>query len=170
MEGVGKTTFLQRIKTNSEPDKCPNMTIGIDICSIEDISNSTNIGFWDLGGQERFRSLHSDYMKGMNAIMIMYAVDNRHSFSDINNWLTLIPNSCGSNLFLLGNKVDSTKRIVSVEEAKQWADQHNFQYYEVSAWTGEGIHSFLDIFYHYLSYNDPEQEKLYEQRAECNLV
>jgi len=71
---------------------------------------------------------------------------------------------------LVGNKIDLFNRMVSQEEGKKLADNNNYIFREVSAFTGDGIE---DLFINILSnqikqqvlvnekdMKDPEEEKL----------
>jgi len=38
---------------------------------------------WDTAGQERFRTLTETYYNGASGIIIVYAIDDRKSFTDV---------------------------------------------------------------------------------------
>ena len=59
----------------------------------------------DTAGQERFKSIASNYMKKANGILLVYDITNQKSFIDINNWLEEI------------TKEENTKPIVLIEDA-----------------------------------------------------
>ena len=42
-------------------------------------------------------------------------------------------------MFLVGNKSDKENRQVSLEEAREFANAHDMEYFETSGKTGEGI-------------------------------
>jgi GTPase SAR1 and related small G proteins len=56
-------------------------------------------------------------------IILTYAVDDRATFNDIENWVKQIKTHASSEVIkiLVGNKSDSEKRDVSYEEGKNLA-------------------------------------------------
>ncbi len=79
----------------------------------------------------------------------MFDVSNRKSFDALDNWLREAA-KFGANKFpcvLCGNKIDAPKRVVSEEEAKAFAKQKGFEYFETSACTGANISdTFMTLF------------------------
>ena len=68
---------------------------------------------WDTAGQERFKSLSVQVIKDCDAVMLVYAVDDKNSFLDLNNWLTRISNISDLSkkpIIIVGNKADITDK------------------------------------------------------------
>lgn len=78
---------------------------------------------WDTAGQERFKTVTQTYYRGAMGIILTYAVDERNTFNDIENWVKQIKTHASSDVIkiLVGNKSDSEKRQVSYEEGKNLA-------------------------------------------------
>lgn len=78
---------------------------------------------WDTAGQERFKTITQTYYKGAMGIVLTYSIDDRSSFNDIENWMKQIKMHAGFNVVkvLVGNKSDSEKREVTVEEGLKLA-------------------------------------------------
>ena len=109
------------------------------------------IKIWDTAGQERFKSLSVQVIKDCDAVMLVYAVDDKKSFLDLNNWLTRISNISDLSkkpIIIVGNKADITdKREVKYEEGKKFAEEKGHKFFETSAKTGEGIkEAFNELF------------------------
>ena len=70
---------------------------------------------WDTAGQERFKTITQTYYRGAMGIIMTYAVDDRASFDNIENWLRQIKLHSSTNVvkMLVGNKSDAKKREVS---------------------------------------------------------
>jgi Ras-related protein Rab-6A len=142
-ENVGKTSIINRFKSNQfigdyEP------TVGLDFQSIPLIIDNQNITLllYDTAGQEKFRSLIPLYTKDANIILLIYDTTNEESFRNIEKWYESLSNINKEEaiIFLVGNKIDLTEqRKVKEDEAKIFAEGHNYIFQEVSALAGDGI-------------------------------
>jgi small GTP-binding protein len=45
---------------------------------------------WDTAGQERFKNVTQTYYKGAAGIILTYSIIDRHSFENIERWMTQI--------------------------------------------------------------------------------
>ena len=75
-------------------------------------------------------------------MVLIFAVDMYFSYKRISSWLDLLPPQMHHHIFLIGNKIDSPNRSVSMEEAFEFADSNDMMYYEVSAKNGIGFDEF----------------------------
>jgi small GTP-binding protein len=75
-------------------------------------SHKVKLQIWDTAGQERFKTITQTYYRGAMGIVLTYAVDDRTSFNDIENWVKQIKMHAASDItkVLVGNKSDSEKR------------------------------------------------------------
>ena len=119
-------------------------TIGVDF-KIKTINvNNMNIKFqvWDTAGQERFRTIISSYYKGAHGILLVYDITLKESFESLSDWLNEIKKNTSKNIVkvLIGNKIDlNDKRVISFDEAKEYADNNNMKYIETSAKTATNV-------------------------------
>jgi small GTP-binding protein len=94
----------------------------------------------DTAGQEFFGKLRPSYYRGASACLIMFALNDDKSFSEIPNWLDEFRKYIASQvpIALAGNKKDLVdQRKVSEEEARKVATDLDFiNYYETSALEG----------------------------------
>ena len=87
------------------------------------------------------------YTGDANIILLVYDISCKESFIHLPAWIKDLTNINMSEVIftLVGNKNDlSDKREVNEEEAKKYAEEHDFIFQEVSAKTGDG---FSDLFY-----------------------
>ena len=72
---------------------------------------------WDTAGQERFKTITQTYYKGATGIILTYAVNDRSSFSALENWTKQIKSHASENVakMLIANKCDCPDRQVSDE-------------------------------------------------------
>ena len=112
-------------------------TIGVDfkIKTIEVNGENVKLEIWDTAGQERFRTITSTYYRGTHGVIAVYDVTNADSFVNVKRWLQEIDQNCDVvNRILVGNKNDSPdKKVVSTEDAQQFAEQICIELYETSA-------------------------------------
>ena len=102
---------------------------------------------WDTAGQERFRNITSNYYRGANAILIVFALSDRHSFDMVTTWLQEIERNSDQDTLkvLVGNKTDlHENRAVSFEEAVELSVKSGLKYFETSAKTGENVKDVFD--------------------------
>lgn len=93
------------------------------------------VQIWDTAGQERFKTITQTYYKGAMGIILGYAVTDRDSFQNIENWMKQIKQHASEDVckILVGNKCDMPDRVVSTEEGKRLADSYGVKFFETSA-------------------------------------
>ena len=90
---------------------------------------------WDTAGQERFKTITQTYYKGAMGIILTYAVDDRDSFKNIENWMRQIKLHASENVcrILVGNKADIPERTIETSEGQRLADTYGIKFFETSA-------------------------------------
>ena len=88
-----------------------------------------------------YRSLVSNFYKSSALAIVVYAINDRKSFEDIDEWIDGVRKNSSSDiiLFLVGNKfdVDEEERKVTYEEGEELKNKLGFSYFsEISAKTG----------------------------------
>ncbi|XP_031113836.1 ras-related protein RIC1-like [Ipomoea triloba] len=135
--GVGKSCLLLRFADNTYLDSYIS-TIGVDfkIRTVEQGGKTIKLQIWDTAGQERFRTITSSYYRGAHGIIVVYDVTDEDSYNNIKEWLNEINRYASEtvNKLLVGNKCDlASKRAVSYETAKAFADEIGIPFMETSA-------------------------------------
>lgn len=94
------------------------------------------------------------FLRSADVVLVMFDVSNQNSFASCSSWLDTVKTSVdpGNLIFLVGNKIDCTEqRVVSQQEAEEFARQKNIDYYETSAASQIGISElFNEIAYRLL--------------------
>ena len=143
--GVGKTSLLERYMDEQFIETRP-CTIQADskIKSIKiDNLTSATLTIWDTCGQERFRGMTKLFFKNAQGIILLFDVNNRNSFSNLNMWLEDInknTNKVEVSIVLCGNKIDLNREI-SFEEANNFANNNDLIYCEASCKDGINVES-----------------------------
>ena len=142
--GVGKTSITTSAVKNVFINDYKS-TIGMEIFSLYLKVNDKPIKLqiWDTCGQEIYRSLIKNFYRNSSLAIIVYSIDQKNSFKDINLWIKEIRlnSSPDIKIVLIGNKSDLDKdRQVSYEEGKKYLDDDEvLKFFETSAKTGENI-------------------------------
>ena len=102
---------------------------------------------WDTCGQEIYKSLISNFYRNSSLAVLVYAIDNKESFSHVSNWLNDLKSQANDDIriFLVGNKSDlEEERKVTKEEGEKYKlDQHLDLFMETSAKTGQNARNVL---------------------------
>ena len=144
--GVGKTSLLNRYMDRGFAQNQP-CTVTAD-CQLKSLTidslTSAQLMIWDTCGQEKFRSMTTQYFKFAHGVILVYDVAERRSFNDLNLWLDEIKkNSMNDDLpiILVGNKIDFKFRNITSEQASQFAKDNDLLYCETSCKEGLNIES-----------------------------
>jgi small GTP-binding protein len=133
---VGKTCFYNRYFKNKFSLQFLS-TIGIERESklVKIGKEIYKVTLWDSAGQERFKSLPRKYYQNADGIFLLFDVCKEETFNNVSNWINDVKqntsrafgNKDGNEssseipLFLLGNKIDSSERIISREQGEKLA-------------------------------------------------
>lgn len=140
---VGKTTLSKRLTGTLKKNERIEMTPGVDFHILKIKKNVIQLQLWDLGGQDQFRYFQNDFFGGATVVILIYSIDSWKSFNGLNTWLDFVPEEMYKNVYLIGNKIDLENRLVKIENARKYAEDHGFRgYYEISALNGLGIEEF----------------------------
>ena len=144
--GVGKTSIIislmgQKFSEEYEP------SIGVDFFSktFRYKERMLKLQIWDSAGQEKFRSLIPNYIRGSSLIFLIFDITNKTSYDNIPEWIKFITDiDNNGNIILVGNKIDlKEKRVVNKEEAEKFSQEKKYEYFEVSAKEGSNIDNMI---------------------------
>lgn len=137
--GVGKTSVVMRYCDGVFRENYI-MTIGSNFAvkslPLPELETYVKLQLWDIAGQAHFSFVRPPFYRGASAIVYVYDITRRESFSDIPSWKTEIERVVtGKPFILLANKTDlSDERVVSKKEGENMAEQIGAMYYfETSA-------------------------------------
>ena len=167
--GVGKTCLSNKATKNTFDDSY-NTTIGFEFFSfnIKMFEKVIKLQVWDTCGQELYRSLITNFYRNASLAIMVYAINNKDSFDNIDVWLKelKIHSNPDSKAFLIGNKIDlENERKVNREQGEEYSNQNNFSLFmESSAKTGFNAQKiFIEaariLYNNYLKYNNQIDDK-----------
>ena len=148
--GVGKTNLIRRaMGLNFEINTDSNLTSSY--CQNEIIVDNIKYPYqlWDTAGQEKFRSLNQIFIKNSKVIMIVFAINSKKSFDQIDFCLNYAKETLGNDGYIFGlvaNKSDLyEQQEIEDEEIKEKANKLKIKFIMTSAATDEsGFKNFLD--------------------------
>ena len=160
---VGKTSLILRL-TGNEFNDSQLTTVGKEsyIQQVKLHGYELKMKIWDTAGQERFKSMSVQVIKNSDAVILVYAIDDRNSFNALDQWLNKLKDTIDISkkpIMIIGNKsdVESDKRVVTYEEGKKYADEKGYHFYETSAKNNINIkEAFDDIFEQLYKAFEPE--------------
>ena len=151
--GVGKTTLLHRSVSNIFVDST-KMTIGTDffmkkIEKIDDKNvNQIILLLWDFAGQERFRFILKDYIKGAKGVILCFDLTRASTLQKLYDWIDLLKeggtwNNPEIKFFLVGTKCDlieTTPTAITPDQIDLFRKEFNIDlYFQTSALDSSGV-------------------------------
>ena len=134
---VGKSSLFLRFVDDIWNDTfVPTIGVDFKIKTFDIDEKRIKMQIWDTAGQERFKNIIASYYRGAHGILLIYDVTDKDSFKNLSNWLIEIEKNASKNVlkFLIGNKTDlEEKRVISYNQAKEFADSYGLKYIETSA-------------------------------------
>ena len=167
--GVGKSCLTNKATKNIFEESY-NATVGFEFFSfnIKMFEKIIKLQIWDTCGQELYRSLITNFYRNSSLAIMVYAINNKDSFDNIDVWLKelKIHSNPDSKVFLIGNKIDlENERKVNREQGEEYSNQNNFSLFmESSAKTGFNAQKiFIEaariLYNNYLKYNNQIDDK-----------
>ncbi|MFX0114378.1 MAG: Rab family GTPase [Candidatus Hodarchaeota archaeon] len=131
--GAGKTSLSASLR-NGIFSEHHRVTMGFDVQfkSIDLAGLNIALLVWDVGGNDVFTSFAHD----AEGAIIIFSVDDHRSFRDIPFWISRFEHYNQQAPFMIvGNKTDSSKRVISRQEGERLAALYKAPYIETSAKT-----------------------------------
>ena len=167
---VGKTCIVKRFlgegfdekeESSSDADKVEKtIDIGKDVVNLE---------IYDLPGQESFHSFATNYIKGLNGVILVYDIVTKYSFEKIDFWFKQMQENLDKNIpiLLMANKCDlEEQRVITKEEGEKLAKEKNMMFYECSAKNGQNVQSAIEELAKKLLKAQHEQTKKEPEKQE----
>jgi len=145
--GVGKTSIIGSyfdkplktyITTNSPIENFKDIEIN---------GKKISISIWDTAGQEVYRSLNKLFYQDANIIIIVYSIDDEHSFEEIRNyWMNDVKEKGSENkiISIFGHKSDLyLNEEVNEDEAREYAEKNGSKFFLTNS-TQDGIKGIQD--------------------------
>ena len=145
---VGKTSiFVRYFNDNFSPNTLT--TVGVDFKTkfFKFEETKIKVNYIDSAGQEKFRAISGNYLRGTDGVILVFDLTNRDSLNLVTYWAECIRKNNRENIgmILFGNKSDlEEERQVDYDEGIQLGNNLGCKYYEGSARTGENINFIMN--------------------------
>ena len=162
---VGKTKLINAYfgndftEDNSNTEK-PSRSFD----KIEIKNNICYIDIWDTMGQEKYRSMTSNFIKGSHIIIFVYDITRKKTLTELDYWVGLVKEQIDNEnvIFgLVGNKIDLFDNVeVEKEEGEKYAKEIIAYFSEASAKENpKGFNNFVNRLIEKLFLNEDNIEK-----------
>ena len=162
--GVGKTNLISVAMGNPfQKDVEPTISSSYYEGNIIVNNKQYNYSLWDTAGQEAYRSLNKMFINGSKIVLVVFAINSRESYKEVDFWVNYAKETLGQKKYLLalvGNKSDLyEEQSISDQEIKQKADELQIKYKITSAATDSiGFKEFLDeLLAEYINKYSPQE-------------
>lgn len=145
---VGKSSLIRRLLLG-EFDENYHATIGVDLSAAAiniDPKTPVILTVIDLGGQEDFTSLRTQYYKEAHCAILVYDITDKESFEALPDWLEGMNIALGPSRLdtftgiVMGSKADQHDvRQVSPAEGRVFAESIDWPFIETSAKNGQNV-------------------------------
>jgi transport family protein 27 len=123
------------------------MTLGIDFCvkviQIPDTEYSVELYLFDTSGSDIYQPIRANYWAGVDSVMVVYDVSSRESFSRTQSWVqelqAALPNTRLSGVMVAAKSDLQEYSEVSLDDAKQKAEQLKLQFFQTSALNNKNV-------------------------------
>lgn len=151
---VGKSCIIKRYcEKRFVPKYLPTIGIDYGVTRVTTKGHEVKVNIFDMAGHPVFYDIRNEFYNDTQGVLLVYDVAVRSSFDALDLWMEEIKRELNSSseleniIFIVcANKKDK-KRVVDEAEGQLWADVHGFQYYEVSAQSGDGISDMFQAFF-----------------------
>ena len=149
---VGKTTLLTRYATGKFQNISKSTSNASFITKIKNVNNKKyEIKLWDTAGQEKYRSLTKIFIKDAKIALLVYAIDDKNSFNDLEMWLNIVK-EINTDKIILGiaaNKADLYKKAeVTDQQGKKYAREIGAEWRSTSSLLDDcGIDELVDVLF-----------------------
>ena len=139
--GVGKTNLINVAMGRKFEKYCMSTLLSSSNLKEFTYKNKKYIyNLWDTAGQESYRAVNKLFIKDSKIILIVFAIDFKKSFEQIDYWVKITKEILGEEgayiMALVGNKIDLfEKQQITEKEIEEKANQYNMKYIITSACT-----------------------------------
>jgi small GTP-binding protein len=146
---VGKTSLLNRamggkFKTEESTTLGANWHLFTHECA----GGQVELQIWDTAGSEKYRALGPLYYRSAVGAIVVYDITSRTTFENVQRWISSFTATAGMNvvIIVIGNKSDDNDaREVTDREGLEWCEEHNYDWYETSAKTGQNVQTVFEM-------------------------
>ena len=134
--GTGKTNLISVYLGNNFSNYSSTLSPTFSQKTIVVNDNKYFIDIWDTMGQEKYRTLTKNFIRGSQIVIFVYDITNKYSFDELNYWVNSVKEELSYKpvLGLAANKIDLFENeTVSQKEGEEYAQKIGALFEETSA-------------------------------------
>lgn len=142
---VGKTSLINRYVKNQFTDYKPTLGVDFLLKEVKTGEKFSKLSIWDIGGHEKFKTLHQHYYQGTNGALLIFDLTRKKTYEEIDVWYSEMVEILKRKIpfVLIGNKLDLIKKKKEIpildDIAGNYAEDHGSIYIKTSAKTGKNV-------------------------------
>ena len=141
---TGKSSILKRYIDNAFSDVyIPTIGVDFKMKTLDVYGKKVKLQIWEASGQERFKSITTNYYTGAPGFLLVYDITSKKSFEKLQSHISEVKTRALKNMkcMVVGNKTDlESKREVSYDEGRAFAESIEAGFWEVSAKNDDNLH------------------------------
>eukprot|EP01006_Ploeotia_vitrea_P044849 TRINITY_DN66880_c3_g1_i2.p1 TRINITY_DN66880_c3_g1~~TRINITY_DN66880_c3_g1_i2.p1 ORF type:complete len:482 (-),score=228.62 TRINITY_DN66880_c3_g1_i2:77-1522(-) len=144
-------------------------TVAVDFMVVDAVVDGglrVKVNVWDMGGREEFADVRCDLYRPANAFeangcALVFDLTSRSSFEHLEEWEAEVKRFNGDanaahdevamKFVVIGNKFDRPRQVAE-KEARAWAQQRGYAYFETSATTDHNVAEAVNFIVNALAY------------------
>jgi len=154
---IGKTSLLSRYAQDSfEESYNPTNGAEFKLKLFAHDNKRVKVQAWSIANDEKFTAITKCLCPSTKGVILCYDTTNRESFENLPKWFSIMKKHAKqAKIMLVGTKSDlKYQRIVSYDEARDWALSHKMSYLEVSSKGGSNVEeAFVTLTKEIFTYN-----------------
>ncbi|XP_020389139.1 RAB, member of RAS oncogene family-like 2 isoform X1 [Rhincodon typus] len=136
---VGKSKLMERFLMDGyRPQQLSTYALTLYKYTTTVNDKTVLVDFWDTAGQERFQSMHPSYYHKAHACIMVFDVQRKITYKNLNNWYTELRESRPEiPCVVVANKIDADLKIT--QKSFNFAKKQGLPFYFVSAADGTNV-------------------------------
>ena len=165
LSGTSKSSFLFYFMKDEFKQCSPTISLDISNYKFKVNDEIIQIQIWDTCGNDEFARLTPNLFKNVFIAIILYEVESRESFNDIDKWYNILRHYGSAFIYLIGLISNEKKRQVSTLEGENLKKDYYFKFFmEVCLKSGFNKEIILDeiaidAYEDYQDYQNKEEEE-----------
>lgn len=152
--GIGKSSLCECFINDIFDTSNYMPTIGIEFYTKNIKYNNKIIKFqiWDTAGQEKFKSITTQYYRHSVGVLVCFSLNDILSFSHLDLHLSDL-NKFNNNIkkILVGTFNDHKNKCINIADIETYANKNNLEYITVSSKTGENVIKCFNRLFDYIN-------------------
>ena len=137
---TGKTEIINKLLYLQNPNES---CIGLNYLRIKYENPNIELRIYDTTGDERYKAILTNNIRGSSLVFLIYNVSSRNSFEGLKYWIDYVYRIGEIKIVICGNKINLKNREVDEKEGEDFAKDYGLTFFEI-----DSINSVRSMFFH----------------------